>query len=47
MVVYDLHVFRSLRCPAETNPELVIYANANLALSIAFENFQSISRRRA
>jgi hypothetical protein len=47
MVVHDLHVRRSVTGPSEADPELVVDTDAVLALSVAPQLLQPISRRRA
>jgi hypothetical protein len=47
MIVHNLHVFRSVICPAKTDPELIVYTNAVLALARSLKSLQMIPRRRA
>jgi hypothetical protein len=44
MVIHDLDIFRSARCPDKTNAILVIDPDAVLSSTIAFERFESIAR---
>jgi hypothetical protein len=45
MIVDYLHVFGVLTIPSETNPKLIVYANAVLASAIALKYFQTVTRR--
>jgi hypothetical protein len=46
MVIHDFHLLRISAAPNETNPPLVIDADAVLAGTIAFQGFQPVARRR-
>ena len=45
MVIHNFHVKRILALPAETDPPLVIYANAVLAFAVIFQGFQMVAIR--
>lgn len=45
MIVDDLNIFRSILRPTKADAKLVVYSNAELADSRAFERLQSIHRR--
>src|SRR5437868_7735775 len=47
VIIHDFHLSRAVCCPAETDPKLVVNANAMLALAFTLERFQSIARRSA
>jgi hypothetical protein len=47
MIIHDLNVLGASACPTEADTKFVVDPNAILARSIAFERFQSISRRYA
>ena len=47
MIVDDFYVERIGSSPAETHSPLVVYANAMLTVSAAFEFLQSVGRRHA
>ena len=47
MVIDDLDVFRAGVCPAKTQAELIVHANTVLAGTVALQDFQAITRRRA
>lgn len=44
VIIYDLNVFRVRASPAEARPELIVYADAVLPGTVAFQGFQSIAR---
>jgi len=43
MIIDYLHVMRSIRFPTETDPPLVVDANAVLSFSSAFQGLEAIS----
>lgn len=45
VVIDNLDVGRTCRCPAEANAILVVHANAVLAGAVPFERLQPIARR--
>ena len=47
VIIDDLNVHRSRRCPNEAHPPQVIDADAVLASPVAAECFQAIARRRS
>ena len=47
VVVNHLDIGRTLRCPPEANPVLIIDANAVLAAPVVPQGFQHIARRYA
>jgi hypothetical protein len=46
MVIHDFHLLCVVITPDEANPPLVIDADAVLAGTVAFEDFQPVARRR-
>src|SRR6266702_3908006 len=46
MAVHDFHSLRIETVPDETNPPLIIDADALLARAVAFEGFQAVAGRR-
>jgi len=47
MVIDNFHLMRAVCLPAETKTPLVVDADGELALAIAFEGFQPVARRNA
>ena len=45
MIIHNFHFKRILAQPAETDPPLVVHANAVLAFAIAFQGFQMVAIR--
>ena len=45
MVVHDFHLLRVAAAPDETNPPLIIDADAVLAGPVAFQSLQPVARR--
>jgi hypothetical protein len=45
MIVHDLDVFCTRRCPSKTDSPLVVDANAVLALSVGLQRFEVIAWR--
>jgi hypothetical protein len=43
MIVNDLNIFSATRRPTEANPELVVDANAVLAVTVSAQCFQAIA----
>ena len=46
MIVYDLNVFGSVRGPAEADPPLPVYPDAELTFAVALKRFKLIARWR-
>jgi len=43
MIIDDLDVFRICAGPPETHAKLIVYADAVLAVAVAFQCFQTVS----
>jgi len=44
VIVHDLDIFRACNRPPETDPKLLVHANAMLPGTVALERFEPVSR---